>query len=551
MEPDETTNTTRARWFLWSVVALTALAAALRFPTLGLQSYRHDEAVTAGRVLVSSLSGTMHLVWTSESTPPLYYVLAWLWSHLFGVHEFGLRSLSALFGTATVPVSYLAGRELIGRRAGLAVAAIVAVNPVLVWYSQDARAYALLVLLSTAALLFFLRARRAARRGISAGGRRSLGPGPGDPLLRGLPARDRGGLAAGLGPSPAPASPGRSPRWPSPVWRWPRSRCTRRRARTTIGSRPFASPIACTTPGSPSSRAKPASSSTPWCRSRCFAGAIALLLLRGGAREKRGAGVALAIGGGAVALALLFAARRAGLRARAQPAAGADPAGHGRRGRDRGASQRPAGNRGRRLPRSLYWLAFCVYADFRPALQREDWRSMAEKIGPPQGRPRAIVVWEEGGEPWRSTSEGASTRRSGSTGATGRSRSLKSMSSAAGPPPRRHRALPPSFHQVQRVTQGRMTLIRYRAATAAAPALGRADPQLHRLRQQRRPARRAGKQLPRAASRHRRAGAAAASGARARRRGSASSGSAGRARRGSPGSSGSGRGSRSRSPGSR
>ncbi len=116
--------------------------------------------MTAGRVLVSSLSGTMHRVWTSESTPPLYYLFAWLWSHLFGVREVGLRSLSALFGTATVPVAYLAGRELLGRRTGLAVAAIVAVSPILVWYSQDARAYALLVLLSTAALVFFLRARR-------------------------------------------------------------------------------------------------------------------------------------------------------------------------------------------------------------------------------------------------------------------------------------------------------------------------------------------------------------------------------------------------------
>jgi uncharacterized membrane protein len=75
----------------------------------------------------------------------------------------GLRSLSALFGTATVPVAYLVGRELIGRRAGLGLAAIVAVEPMLVWYSQDARAYALLVLLSSAALLFLLRARRTGR----------------------------------------------------------------------------------------------------------------------------------------------------------------------------------------------------------------------------------------------------------------------------------------------------------------------------------------------------------------------------------------------------
>ncbi len=155
-------NTPRARWFFWAVLGLTALGASIRFSTLGLQSYRHDEAVTAGRVLASSLSQTMHQVWAGESTPPLYYFLAWLWMHPFGVHEVGLRSLSALFGTATIPVAYLIGRELVGRRTGIALAAIVAVNPMLVWYSQDARAYALLVLLSSVALLFFLRARRTA-----------------------------------------------------------------------------------------------------------------------------------------------------------------------------------------------------------------------------------------------------------------------------------------------------------------------------------------------------------------------------------------------------
>jgi len=126
MGPYTFPNTARARWFFWAVVGLTALAAALRFSTLGLQSYRHDEAVTAGRVLYASLPRTMHEVWAGESTPPLYYLLAWLWSHLFGVREAGLRSLSALFGTATIPLAYLVGRELIGRRAGLPVAAIVA-----------------------------------------------------------------------------------------------------------------------------------------------------------------------------------------------------------------------------------------------------------------------------------------------------------------------------------------------------------------------------------------------------------------------------------------
>ena len=38
-----------------------------------------------------------------EGNPPLYYVLAWLWAKVFGTGEVGLRSLSAVCGTAICP----------------------------------------------------------------------------------------------------------------------------------------------------------------------------------------------------------------------------------------------------------------------------------------------------------------------------------------------------------------------------------------------------------------------------------------------------------------
>jgi hypothetical protein len=79
--------------------------------------------------------------------------------HVFGDTEAGLRSLSAVFGVVSVPVVFAAARELVGRRGGLAAAALVAVNPLLVWYSQEARAYSLLVLTSAIAFWMFARAR--------------------------------------------------------------------------------------------------------------------------------------------------------------------------------------------------------------------------------------------------------------------------------------------------------------------------------------------------------------------------------------------------------
>jgi mannosyltransferase len=147
------------------VGGLTVVAAALRFSTLDVQSFWHDEAVTAHRIIRHSLFATIGKVPGSESTPPLYYVLAWVWTRIFGISEVGLRSLSALIGTAAVPVAYLAGRTLTPRRTpAVATAALAAVSPVLVWYSQEARAYILLVLLGAVSFLFFLRALRTGAR---------------------------------------------------------------------------------------------------------------------------------------------------------------------------------------------------------------------------------------------------------------------------------------------------------------------------------------------------------------------------------------------------
>src|SRR3954465_14981207 len=60
------------------VVALTTLGAALRFATLDLQSFDFDEAFTVGPVLGGSFGDMLDAIPRTESTPPLYYTLAWL-----------------------------------------------------------------------------------------------------------------------------------------------------------------------------------------------------------------------------------------------------------------------------------------------------------------------------------------------------------------------------------------------------------------------------------------------------------------------------------------
>jgi mannosyltransferase len=149
----------------WPLAALTLLAAALRLSTLDLQSFWYDEAFTPVHVLHVSLWATLRSVVHTENTPPLWYVIAWADTRVLGSGAVALRLPSALAGIATVPIAWAIGRELAGRRAAIVCAALVAVNPLFVWYSQEARAYGLFVLMAALAMLCFLRALREPTRG--------------------------------------------------------------------------------------------------------------------------------------------------------------------------------------------------------------------------------------------------------------------------------------------------------------------------------------------------------------------------------------------------
>jgi 4-amino-4-deoxy-L-arabinose transferase-like glycosyltransferase len=139
-----------------ALAGIVALGAALRFATLGDQSLWLDEAFTH-RIATNPLGDMLDLIRQGENTPPLYYALTWAWCQIAGTGEAALRVPSALAGTATIPVAYLIGRQVATRMAGLLLAGLVAASPFLVWYSQEARAYSLVVLLVSVSLLFALR----------------------------------------------------------------------------------------------------------------------------------------------------------------------------------------------------------------------------------------------------------------------------------------------------------------------------------------------------------------------------------------------------------
>jgi uncharacterized membrane protein len=141
--------------FAWQrllLVLLVALAAAVRCATLSFQSLWLDEVHTV--VEASRPWGTLLLgLVTPQQGYPLYILAMRLWIAICGTSEVALRLPSALAGVAAVPLLYLLGRKVWGWQVGLLAAAFLALSPLAIWYSQEAKAYAFFILVTVVAWL--------------------------------------------------------------------------------------------------------------------------------------------------------------------------------------------------------------------------------------------------------------------------------------------------------------------------------------------------------------------------------------------------------------
>ena len=180
------------------------LALTLRLPSAGVQSLWADESFTL-RIVDGSLGNAWSTLRETENTPPLYYLLEWLWTRATGTGELGLRSLSAVVGALAVAPTVVLARwvgsgdarredpaggvpptalvspadrtpprgyvafldDAVGRSVGgrglpfgvaLATGLLLAVNPLAQWFGQEARSYALFILLSAVAWVALVRA---------------------------------------------------------------------------------------------------------------------------------------------------------------------------------------------------------------------------------------------------------------------------------------------------------------------------------------------------------------------------------------------------------
>lgn len=128
--------------------ALVLLIAALtRFWRLDYHSIWFDEAVSlrwAGMDASFTWQKTFPLL--EDKHPPFYYLGLHAWQRLAGLFgwaqsDVALRAFGSLLGVLTVWGILLLAHRLSGRATGLLTGLLVALSPVLVWYSQELRMF--------------------------------------------------------------------------------------------------------------------------------------------------------------------------------------------------------------------------------------------------------------------------------------------------------------------------------------------------------------------------------------------------------------------------
>lgn len=137
------------------LLVLIVVAFGLRIYQLEMQSLWYDEGVTATLAQHDLAALT---AWTSRDIqPPLYYYIVAGWGRLTGWSEWSLRFVSAWWGTLLVPLmALLSYRLLHNRNAALAAALLTTTHPLLVYYSQEARMYTMVVALGVLTGYYFL-----------------------------------------------------------------------------------------------------------------------------------------------------------------------------------------------------------------------------------------------------------------------------------------------------------------------------------------------------------------------------------------------------------
>lgn len=151
----------------FTLLACFVVGAVLRFTNLTKESFWLDEGWLLHVIDRASVFDVVREA-AKDIHPPLQYILLWGWARVFGESDAALRSLSAVFATASIPATWALARRLVAPRAALVATVIVALSPLLLLHAHDAKQYSLVLLLATISTERFLAfAQRGSHRALA------------------------------------------------------------------------------------------------------------------------------------------------------------------------------------------------------------------------------------------------------------------------------------------------------------------------------------------------------------------------------------------------
>lgn len=133
---------------MFLLVFILLLGFALRFYNLGTESIWLDEASSL-KNSITEQKDTGH--------PPIYYLILGYWVNSFGSSEFSLRFPSLIFGVLSVLTLYYVVKTIFNKNVALLSSFLMSISLFQIVYSQEARSYTLLSLLTLLSVLFFVR----------------------------------------------------------------------------------------------------------------------------------------------------------------------------------------------------------------------------------------------------------------------------------------------------------------------------------------------------------------------------------------------------------
>jgi 4-amino-4-deoxy-L-arabinose transferase-like glycosyltransferase len=138
------------------LLAIVLVATFLRLYKLDFKSMWIDELYSVGPTNPANQIDFI-INYCKSDQPPLYFLLLHYWFKAFAYTSFFARLLSVFIGILGVIAMYFLGKEIKNKQVGLMASFLVSINYFAIYYSQEARFYSLLFLLTVISFIFFIR----------------------------------------------------------------------------------------------------------------------------------------------------------------------------------------------------------------------------------------------------------------------------------------------------------------------------------------------------------------------------------------------------------